>query len=90
VTRPEAACGDNLYPASYCANLTGEGGAHTEAKLSPKPYYGETFIDELEIPTDKAAIVALLNGQGPGGDRVPKRSWGLTARGGLHEISEDA
>jgi hypothetical protein len=82
--------GESRQKLAYCANLTGEDGAHATAKRLPSIQWEETFVDELEIQTDKAAIVALLNGHGPSGELVPKRSWCLTARGGLHEIAADA
>lgn len=40
-------------------------------------------IEEVEIATDKAGILALLNGVG--GNEMPIREWTLTPRGGLHE-----
>ena len=74
----------------YCANLSGADGAHEKAKsMIPKPYTAEIYIDELEIPTDKAAIIQILNGGPPVEPLAPVvRSWTLSPRGGLQETEK--
>jgi hypothetical protein len=59
--------------------------AHVEAKKFPKDDWAFVFIELVEIPTDKAGVLALLRGIEHGNVRV-MRSWELTSRGGLNEV----
>lgn len=43
-------------------------------------------IHELDVPTDKDSVIALLNTGGPPADLKPTRSWSVTPRGGLAEL----
>lgn len=71
----------------FCANLSGQGGAHSMIKSSiPKHLFIDTFIDELEITSDKASFVNVLNGGLPEGTKI-ERSWRITSRGGLLPMS---
>lgn len=56
--------------------------AHNAAKESP--YRLLARIELVEVPTDKEGVLELLNGSVP--EKV-LRTWRLTSRGGLLEIT---
>lgn len=67
--------------------------AHAEARDSTEPVFRVNVrITEVEVPTDKAGVIALLNGYHKLKGQnlmVPSRVWCLTARGGLKEITPE-
>ena len=73
-------------PISYHGD---RGDAHEAAKAYAKTYgHHNAFIDLLDIPSDKAAILSLLNEVFP--EPCTKlRSWCLTPRLGLKELPND-
>jgi hypothetical protein len=58
--------------------------AHINAKLYTKSHLCDLRIELIDVPTDKAAVCALLNGDIP--ELPALRTWKLTARGGLTEV----
>ena len=60
--------------------------AHQVAKQNAS---ADPIIDLLDIPTDATAVVAYLNGGKPREAKI-LRSWDLTPRGGLRDITEPA
>lgn len=79
-----------LYEVSPTAGVPStwfgtRGEAHDNAKL--KGARGDVRIYLWDVPTDKANVVAALNGGKPWRDvDTVLQGWGLTARGGLQEI----
>lgn len=57
--------------------------AKRRAKTVDKALRKHTTVEELDIQSDKAGIVAMLNGEAIIKDTL--REWGLTARGALEE-----
>lgn len=58
--------------------------AHAAAKGWPEPRF--VRIELIDVPSDKAGILALLQGYNLD-DFAPVRTWALTARGGLREVA---
>lgn len=76
-----------LYHVSDGANADYKGTlaeAHALAKACNR---FDVSIEEVEIDTDKANLLRILNGEG-GYERQGGRRWVLTPRGGLREVRE--
>lgn len=75
-------------PTSFAGTLAD---AHAAAKgrFSTPVTRSRCRVDQLDMPTDKAALVALLNAGADSrlGALDPVQTWGLTARGGLVQLS---
>lgn len=69
----------DMSNASYQPTLTD---AHRAAK---KLSYFDACIEEVEVPTDKAGVLRLLNAETTNDMFTPLRTWVLTHRGGLKE-----
>jgi hypothetical protein len=52
-----------------------------ERVKNPGTDWRDVYVDEVEVQTDKAGILKLLNYEG--GTHTYLRQWGATARGGL-------
>lgn len=77
----------NDKATAYAGTL---GDAHAAAKRlthSGDIHFASIRIYLVELPTDKAGIVAMLNVTHVATDL--NRSWGLTARGGINELTVD-
>ena len=61
------------------------GDAHEVAKGYPIHERGWLRIELIDVPADKAGILALLQGYSLE-DFTPIRTWALTPRGGLKEV----
>ncbi len=48
-----------------------------------------TRVEQIDIPTDKASIIAILNGAEPPYAWTTSRQWEFTSRGGMTEIDDD-
>ena len=51
---------------------------------SDRPF---VYVEQIDVPTDKAGILDLLRGYSPTEDFPAVRSWTLTSRGGLREAA---
>lgn len=60
--------------------------AHESAKGYSNHERGWLRIELIDVPTDKAGVLALLRGYSPD-DFKPVRTWALTPRGGLKEVA---
>ena len=60
------------------------GEAKAIAREVPKHLREEVVVEEFDVQTDKAGIIAALNGE-PVYDKKALRTWGITARGALAE-----
>ena len=69
----------------YCGTLTE---AHALGKEEQRHRWPEVFIDEVELETDKAAILRMVNDEGKY-QTMGNRIWTLTPRGGLRELSPE-
>lgn len=79
--------GTTCEVARYYGTLTE---AHAEAKdcARARPHdKPEIRIELIEVSTDKAAILRMLNDQGQWQDGGPRRTWALGDRGGLREVN---
>ena len=56
-------------------------GAQAAAKAMPKPLWIDVLIQEVDVKTDKAGMVAALNGEAI--ETPTGASWTLASRGGL-------
>jgi hypothetical protein len=75
----------DLYPV-WTGTLSD---AQEEAKAMVKTLPGckdELRIELMDVPTDKASVLELLNGNDTGLVGGPLRSWALTPRFGLKEV----
>jgi hypothetical protein len=66
-----------------------QGEAHENGKKEEPVWRSAVRIKEVDIPTDKGAILGLIVDGPPSIDAVnnmPGRIWTLTARGGLKEL----
>lgn len=68
-------------PESFATDLRG---VRQRVRVIPKDYRHEARVMLVDVPTNKAAVVALLNGQEP--PRTLLRKWRLSVRGRLIEI----
>lgn len=73
--------GDGAYSNSFTGTL---GEAHAEAKDIDNRV--DARIDEYDIDTSKAAIIAILNDGLDLGPLTPVNTWGLSPRGGLRKL----
>ena len=77
--------------AVYLATLAD---AHAMGKELDPVWRCNVRICLLDIPVDKLGVLVILNNGGPhqtGPDQIkPLRTWTLTARGGLNELTEEA
>lgn len=73
-------------PTARCSYEATREEAHRKLKAAPRR--GECYIDLIEVDTDKAGVLAILN-RDPDTNPFGKvlRSWDLTHRGGLRELS---
>lgn len=64
--------------------------ADAHEALKARKHGQDPYIDLIDVPTDKAGILALLNDDGFAYiSKLPRmRSWALTDRGGLREEKE--
>lgn len=68
----------DAYSTRYAGTL---GDAKKLAAAIAKPLRELVIAEEVEVPTDKAGIINMLNGEPTMGD--PLRTWTVTARGSL-------
>jgi len=62
--------------------------AHADAKMRGAALYPMLRIELFDIPTDKMAILRLLNSETPDECGLnPIRTWAITSRGGLLEVA---
>ena len=54
------------------------------AKTVDKALRKHTTVEEIDVQTDKAGVVAMLNGEAI--VKATLREWGLTARGALEGV----
>ena len=59
--------------------------ARAAAKAEPIHVREYTFVELIDVPSDKSGILGLLRGYSVE-DFTPLRNWRLTRRGGLEEI----
>jgi hypothetical protein len=71
---------EDAYGARYAGTL---GDAKKEAAEIPKHLRGDVIAEEYDVQTDKAGVVAMLNGEPIMGEAL--RTWGVTPRGSLKE-----
>jgi len=70
-----------------------QGDAHENGKKEEPVWRSAVRIKEVDLPTDKGAILGLLIDGSPSIDALnamPGRVWTLTARGGLTEIPPES
>lgn len=85
---------ENDAGARYFGTL---GDAHGEGRKLEPVFRCNVRIRLLDVPVDKAGVLELLNRGGPHAMQLDHqtplevlRTWSLTSRGGLHEITADA
>ena len=85
---------ENHAGARYFGTL---GDAHAEGKKLEEVFRSNVRITLLEIPVDKMGVLEILNHGGPHQLFVDheteievQRTWTLTARGGLKEVTPGA
>jgi hypothetical protein len=71
----------DAWPTQYAGTL---GDAKKVAATVPKPLRDQVIAEELDVQTDKAGVVAMLN-DAPEFSGEPLRTWAVTARGSLKE-----
>jgi hypothetical protein len=70
----------DAFKARFVATL---GDARETAKAVPAHLRADVIVDQVDVQSDKAGLIAALNGEPVVG--VPLRTWGITARGALKE-----
>ncbi len=79
-----------VYSDSAASESMAWTGDFTQAKKIAHTFkhVSDLYVDLLDLPTDKKAIVDYLNGGAPNTDELPRplRSWMITSRGGLKEV----
>lgn len=71
---------EDAYMSQYAGTL---GDAKKIAADVPKHLRNDVIAEEFDVQTDKAGIVAMLNGGPIVGEAL--RTWGVTPRGSLKE-----